>query len=100
MVAPACRRCGHERDSHPPCIPGASKPGYCASCGCCQHKPERPWTRLLAWFRLEPAPVRVDVLWQRPVRYPVPGWTEDDDDWTQFGIRVAPYVPRPRGEAR
>ena len=63
-----------------------------------------PWhlaTRLLAWIRQRPAHVQADILRQRPVRYPVPDCAEDDDR-TQFGMRVAPYVtvPRPRRAPR
>jgi hypothetical protein len=100
-----CRRCGHGSDGHEPYIPGG-RPGYCAArdeagtCPCWQWLPVRPWTRLLAWMRRRPAPVRPVVLYPRPVPYPVPGWSEDDDDRTLLGVRVAPYAPRPRGGRR
>jgi hypothetical protein len=100
----ACRGCPHDRGSHAPYIPGGGKPGYCAvrSCGCWQYKPERAWTLALAFLRERPPPVTPDVLHQRPVRYPVPGPSEDKDDRTQFGLRVAPYVLRgfTAGQAR
>ena len=102
VSGPACRQCGHERGGHPSFVPGGGKPGYCGSCGCYQYKPERPWAQLLTWYRKPPAPVPADVVRARPVPYPAPGWAEDDDDWTQFGFRAAPYVeaPRRRGGAR
>lgn len=102
----ACRRCPHDRDSHPSYIPGGSKPGWCMACKCYQYQPERAWTLALAYIRDRPPPVTADVLRPRPVPYPVPGWAEDDDDRTLLGLRVAPYVgavdetrlraPRPR----
>ena len=73
----------------------------------------RPWTRLLAFLRERPAPVQADVLWQRPVRYPVPARRDDgwDENRTQLNIPIArPYAggtreaclraPRPKGGAR
>jgi hypothetical protein len=93
---PGCRRpgCGHARGGHPSFIPDGDEPGYCASCGCWKYQPARLWTQILARFRRVPAPVTPDVLHQHPVRYPLPGWSEDDDR-TQFGFRVPPYLIRP-----
>src|SRR6185312_8831034 len=85
----ACRRCPHDRGSHRPYVPGG-QPGYCGSCKCWQYRPERPWALALAFLRERPAPVRVDVLRQGPVRFPVPRQSEDDDDRTLLGLRVAP----------
>ncbi len=105
--AAPCRRCPHGRDSHKPYIPGGDRPGYCTSCSCYQYKPERPWTRLLAWLRERPPPVTADVLRPRPVQFPVRG-SAGYDDKTHLDIPLArPYagaldearlrVPRPRG---
>jgi hypothetical protein len=85
---PACRRCPHDRASHRHYRPGSD----CGLCECRQYKPERPWTRVLAWMRRRTPPVPVDVLHAGPVPYPVPDSAGDDDDRTQFGIRVSPYV--------
>lgn len=100
---PACRRCSHPRDGHKSYIPGGDRPGYCASCGCYQYRPEHPWTRLLAWMRQPPAPIPVAVLRQHPVPYPVRARYEDR---TLLDIRrarpftadqVGLHVPRQRG---
>lgn len=87
----ACRRCPHDRSSHLPFIPGGSRPGFCGACECWQYRPERPWALALAFLRQRPPPVTASVLRPRPVPFPVPDCGEDDD-WTQFGLRVAPYV--------
>ena len=104
----ACRRCPHDRDSHKPYDPRVGKPGYCAAragaatCGCWQYKPEHFWTLALAWMSERPPPITADVLRQHPVRFPVPDWCEDDDDWnwdddrTRIRFRAAPYAPRPK----
>ena len=94
----ACRRCPHDRDGHPPYVPGG-QPGYCGSCKCWQYRPERPWALALAFLRERPEPVQVDVLRQGPVRFPVPDW-RDEDDRTQFGLRVPPWVFLPRDGRR
>lgn len=102
---PACRRsgCGHARNGHPSFVPDGDEPGYCASCGCWKYRPQRPWTRLLAWLRRPPAPIPVTVLRQHPVPYPVRAKYEDR---TLLDIRIArpftagqagPRVPRQRG---
>jgi hypothetical protein len=93
----ACSRCPHGRLAHPSYVPGGSRPGYCAACECWQYKPERPWALAMAYLRERPAPVTADVLRPRPVPFPLPAACDEDDDRTQFGVRVAPYVPRPRG---
>jgi hypothetical protein len=94
----ACRRCPHDRGSHRSYVPGGSKPGYCAACECWQYKPERPWALALAYLRERPAPVTAHVLRPRPVPFPLrAACDEDDDDRTLLGIRVAPYMGRPRG---
>ena len=49
------------------------------------------WARLPGWFREAPAPARrIPVPPQ--ARYPVPAWTEDDDDRTQLGLQVTPFA--------
>ena len=100
---PPCGRCGHARASHKPYIPHGNQPGYCAGCHCWQYRPQRPWTRLLAWFRQHPEPVQAEVLMPRPVPFPVPDLGDyEDDGRTRLDIsRARPYaaVPRPRGES-
>ena len=106
---PPCGRCGHARASHKPYFPGGDKPGYCAAadggwtCSCWQYQPQRPLARLLAWLRKRPEPVQAEVLRPGPVRFPVPGFGDyEDDGRTRLDIsRARPYaaVPRPRGES-
>ena len=91
----ACSRCPHDRSSHHSYVPGGSRPGYCAACKCYQYKPERPWALAMAYLRKRPEPVTADILKPRPVRLPLPDPALYDDK-TEFGIRVAPYLGRPR----
>jgi hypothetical protein len=92
---PACRHCGDAR--------GAHQPGDWTR-ECWKYRPERPWTRLLAWIRQPPAPVPADVLHPRPVPYRVRG-RAGLEDRTLLDIRIArpftagqvgPHVPRQR----
>lgn len=91
--AAACRRCEHPRGGHAPYIPGGSEPGFCADCECYQYRPQRPWTRLLAFLRERPPPVTADVLRPRPVPFPVPD--RDDDGWDANRTRLNIPIARP-----
>lgn len=99
VSAPPCRRCGHARSAHECYVPGGDQPGYCPDCFCWQYKPlhlpQRPWTRLLAWFRKRPEPVRADVIHPRPVLLPIRDSTPAEyDGRTLLDIPVHP-VARP-----
>jgi hypothetical protein len=62
------------------------------ACPCWHYIPQRPWTRLAAWFREPPPPVQVDVLRQHPVPFPVRD-TAGYDDKTHLDIPLArPYA--------
>lgn len=91
----ACRRCPHDRGTHPSYLPGGETPGYCgaAGCKCWQYKPERPLALMLAFLRQRPGPApAAAVLRPRPVPFPVPGPAEDDGR-TRFDLRIArPYA--------
>ena len=114
MSARECRRCGHARDGHPPYIPGADRPGYCATvaggatCVCWQYIPERPLVpllrRLLGWRRPRHAsgsvPGPPPDPQERPVPCPLPG-PEAYNGQTildRLPSRARPYVPGPRQE--
>jgi hypothetical protein len=98
---PACRRCGHPRSSHEHWRPGND----CGTCGCRQYKPERWWRRAWYWPGTPPprrtaAPVTAGVLRPRPVPYPVPDRTADDDR-TRLDVPLArPFVDVPRQHGR